>query len=201
MTTPIFVYGSPQESFSYLTRCHFEKRSRTSNEERVALRTNAASSSDPAFLCTASFHQVIGDLFGMSNYAVCKVISKAVHFISSRFPWDEEKLLRQSRIPLWLHTCQIYMNWVGSSIAVDDPTHRMSGREVKKGSKLYCRKSNCLGTLQTSRRIVTIRSGRDDPSVEVDPTIGSVRSWEKDKNFMNTGGYGAQKCCMLRSQR
>ena len=94
------------------------------------------------FYATASFHQVIGDLFGMSNYAVCKVILKAVHFISSRFPWDEEKLLRQSRIPLWLHTCQVYMNWVGSSIAVDDPTHRMSGREVKKGSKLYCRKSN-----------------------------------------------------------
>ena len=85
MTTPMFVYGSPQERFSYLTRCHFEKRSRTSSEERVAPHTNAASSSDPAFLCTASFHQVIGDLFGMSNHAVCKVISKGVHFISSRF--------------------------------------------------------------------------------------------------------------------
>ena len=80
MTTPIFVYGPPQKRFSYLTRCHFEKRSKSSNGERVALHTNAASSSDLAFLCysklfyaTASFHQVIGDLFGMSNYAVCKV--------------------------------------------------------------------------------------------------------------------------------
>jgi len=26
------------------------------------------------FYATASFHQVIGDLFGVSNYAVCKVI-------------------------------------------------------------------------------------------------------------------------------
>ena len=84
MTTPMFVYGSPQERFSYLTRCHFEKRSRTSSEERVAPHTNVASSSDPAFLCTASFHQVIGDLFGMSNYAVCKVIQR--QFIS--FPVD-----------------------------------------------------------------------------------------------------------------
>ena len=33
------------------------------------------------FCATASFHQVIGDLFGMSNYAVCKVkhrVSRAI---------------------------------------------------------------------------------------------------------------------------
>ena len=73
------------------------------------------------------------------------------------------------------HTCPIYMNWVGSSIAVDGPTHRMSGREVEKGSKIYCRKSNCPRQLQ-----ISIRSWR--PVIwKVDPTFGSVRWWEKEK--------------------
>ena len=58
------------------------------------------------------------------------------------------------------HTCPIYMKWVGSSIAVDDPTRRMSGGEVKKGSKLHCRKSNCLGKLQMTQRIVTIKTSK-----------------------------------------
>ena len=34
------------------------------------------------------------------------------------------------RLNIKSHTCPIYMNRVRSSIAVDDPTHRMLGREV-----------------------------------------------------------------------
>ena len=56
-----------------------------------------------------------------------------------------------------------------------------------------------------SRRIVTIRSGRDDPSFEKSTRLLEVSGCEgKIKTSMNTGitgGCAAQKCCMLRSQR
>ena len=56
-----------------------------------------------------------------------------------------------------------------------------------------------------SRRIVTIRSGRDDPSFEKSTRLLEVSGREgKIKTSMNTGitgGCAAQKCCMLRSQR
>ena len=56
-----------------------------------------------------------------------------------------------------------------------------------------------------SRRIVTIRSGLDDPSFEKSTRLLEVSgSEEKIKTSMNTGitgGCAAQKCGMLRSQR
>ena len=58
------------------------------------------------------------------------------------------------------------------------------------------------GKLQISRRIVTIRSGRDDPSVEKSTRLLEVSGRErKIKTSMNTGNKMLKKCCMLLSQR
>ena len=62
--------------------------------------------------------------------------------------------------------------------------------------------NNSLGQLQISRRIVTIRSGRDDPSFEKSTRLLEVLSGEtKIKTSMVAGGRDAENCCMLRSQR
>ena len=65
--------------------------------------------------------------------------------------------------------------------------------------------SNCLMQRQISRRIVTIRLGRDDPSFEKSSRQLEVSDRDrKMKTSMNTEvtrGYPAEKCCMLRFQR
>ena len=106
----------PQERLCYHTRCHFEKRSRASNEERLAPHTNAASASDLAFLCYSQLHHVIRDLFGVSNYAI-KLQELFQNMKGSSFHFQlifmrQEKVLRHSRILLccWsnqLHPCEI----------------------------------------------------------------------------------------------
>ena len=59
-----------------------------------------------------------------------------------------------------------------------------------------------IGKLKISRRIVTIRSGRDDPLVEKSTRLLEVSGRErKVKASMNRGGCATQKCRMLSSQR
>ena len=69
--------------FCYQTHCHREKRCRPSNEGRLASHANSASSSDLAILCYSQLSSSnIGDLFGVSNYFVCKVVQRVSRAIS-----------------------------------------------------------------------------------------------------------------------
>ena len=165
--------------------------------------------------CALVTHVETSMLKGCLHHQVCRAIWKSI--LSQILFWEKKNCIFGRLVPIahgarvfknfrcsiinitlfyhiygQFYTCPIYMNWVGSSIAVDYPTHRLSGREVWKGSKLYCRKSNSSGKLQIFRRIVSIRSGRDDPSVEKSTWLlkesGRKR---KIKTSMNTG----RLCC------
>ena len=87
-----------------------------------------------------------------------------------------------------LQTCPIYMNGVGSSIAVDDPTHRIC-RVVK-----FKKEVSFTAGSRTAWEAANISTDRDDPSVENLTRLLEVSGREKKiKTSMNTGGCCAKK--------